>query len=90
MMLFLVIISYIVCSFITFGLLYYLACLEYKKWDLRDRYDFEYYRAREDWDISLSLGSVFWPLGLVVALGWFVCGKMRNLIENKVLTDNLK
>lgn len=89
-MIFLIIISYIACSFITFSLLYYTACLEYKKWDLRIRYDFEYFRAREDWDITLSLGSVFWPLGLIGVFGWFVCGKIRNHIENKVLTDNLK
>ena len=90
MMIFLIIISYIICGFITFGLLYYVACLEYKKWDLRIHYDFQYYRTREDWDITLSLGSVFWPIGLIGALAWFVCNKIRNHIENKVLTDNLK
>ena len=90
MIIFLIITSYIVCGFITFSLLYYVACLEYKKWDLRIHYDFKYYRTREDWDITLSLGSVFWPLGLIGALSWFVCNKIRNHIENKVLTDNLK
>ena len=90
MIILLIITLYCIGSFITFSLSYYIACLEYKKWDLRFQYDFEYYRTIEDWDLALSLGSVFWPIGLIIALSWFIGDKIKNCIESKVLTNHFK
>lgn len=90
MIIFLIIILYCICSFITYSLIYYIACLEYKEWDLRINYDFKYYRTREDWDITLALGSIFWSIGLIGISSRIICDKIKNHIENKVLIDNLK
>lgn len=86
MIIVLIILIYIIGAIITSAVYHAVACLDYKRcYGEYDKYTFNRYFEIKDWDLGVSIGAIFWPVGLIVAGILYIIPKINLEIEKRLL-----